>query len=91
MFRIETVDKEFIETKEMKNSLEFDINITLRTDVFEQLYLKGEDLSVQNSFGNTLEFKNNRYIARSSIKEKHDIHFNNHTAATINLFLIMKK
>ena len=35
MFRIEAVDKEFIETKEMKNSLEFDINITLRTDVFE--------------------------------------------------------
>ena len=34
MFRIETVDKEFIETKEMKNSLEFDINITLKTETY---------------------------------------------------------
>ena len=91
MFRIEAVDKEFTETNEMKNSLEFDINIAVMTDVFEQLYLKKEDLSVESSFGNTLEFKNNRNIARSSIKKMHDLLLDNHTAATINYFLIMKK
>ena len=54
MFRIYTVNKEFIETKELKNPFLFYLNNIY--DERKELYLKDENQYVVQNFHNTIEF-----------------------------------
>ena len=64
MFCIDTVNKEFIETKDLNHPFEFDLNNI--NDGREELYLINKNQHVLKKFQNTIEFENNCYIAAVS-------------------------
>ena len=71
MFRIDTVNKEFVETKNFKNSVEFDlININ---DGREELHLIDENQHMLKNFQNTIEFKNHCYVVKLPIKRMNEL------------------
>ena len=89
MFRIDAVNNEFIETKDFKNPFEFDL--TNVNDGREELHLTDENQHVLKNFQNTIEFKNNRYVAKLPIKKMNELLPDNYTVAKKRLDYLQKQ
>ena len=89
MFRIDTVNKEFVETKDFKNSVEFDlININ---DGREELHLIDENQHMLKNSQNTIEFKNHCYVAKLPTKRMNELLPDNYTVARKRLDYLEKQ
>ena len=89
IFRIDTVSKEFIETKDLNNPFEFDLYNII--DGREELYIIDENQHVLKTFQNTIKFENNRYIAKIPIKKVNDLIPDNYTVAKKRLNYLQKQ
>ena len=89
MFRIDKVNKEFIETKDLNNPFEFDLNNI--NDGREKLYIIDKNQHVLKNFKNTIKFENNRYTAKLPIEKVNDLLPDNYTVAKKCLDYLQKQ